>query len=276
MRLIFALVFLLGIGIAGTAVYMAMEQFRQYELANAQLRARTGNAVEMTPVVVTTTELRYGTPLERQHAQVIQYPKAHVPEGAFTALEDLFGGGNDGPRAALRKMERGELFMAQKVTNFGQEAGVAASLEPGMRAFTIQVDVTTGVSGLIQPGDRVDVNWSGRSGAQQMTRLLLEDLEVIAVDQVADVDVNRPIIARTVTVEVTPIVVAMLAQAQSSGRLLLSLRGIAEEEILGPLAVTQESLLGIEEVAEEEERICTVTERRGGTQVQVVVPCPDE
>ena len=278
MRIIFAFVFLIGIGIAGFAVYMAMERFNQYQAENAELRARAGSAVEMVDVVLATEELRYGQELKRAHARVTKFPKDAVPENSFTSLVDLFGeeGSETPPRAIVRTMEPGEIIMATKVTRFGQEAGVASRLNAGMRAFTIKVDVTTGVSGFLQPGDRVDVYWSGSQGIKQVTKLLLEDIELIAVDQIADEDANRPVVARTVTVEVTPVVVATLAQAQSTGRLSLSLRGAEEDEILGPLEVTQESLLGIKETVEvEEEKVCTTRVRRGVEFVETVVPCPE-
>ena len=98
--------------------------------------------------------------------------------------------------------------------------------------------------------------------------------DVIALGyQIADQDTSRPVVARTGTLEVSPIVVAQLAQAQSSGRLTLSLRGVEEEGILGPLVVTQEDLLGIEEVVEEEKRKCFNRIRRGLSIEIIEIPC---
>ena len=108
-----------------------------------------------------------------------------------------------------------------------------------------------------------------------MTNLLLEGIELIAIDQTADSDKNRPTVARTVTVEVSPLTVATLAQARATGRLSLSLRGTESNEVLGPLEVTQEDILGIQKVAEEEEKVCYTRVRRGAKVEVLQVPCPE-
>ncbi len=276
MRIVFALVFMFGIGIAGFAVYMAMEQFRGLQAENRILREKASKVVETVPVMLATRELRYGQTLKEGDAVETLFPKDAVPENSFTSIEDLYGKEGSEPRAIVRTMEPGEIIMQTKVTRFGQDAGVSSRLNKGMRAFTIKVDVTTGVSGFLQPGDRVDVYWSGNQQGTPVTKLLLEDIDLIAIDQIADEDANRPVVARTVTVEVRPVTVATLAQAQASGRLSLSLRGAEEEEILGPLQVTQEDLLGIETVVEEEQRKCYSRIRRGNAVESFEVPCPDE
>ena len=269
MRIIFALVFMFGIGIAGFAAYMAMQQFRALQAENLALRAQASKVVETVPVMIATRELRYGQPLKPEDTTEVLFPKDAVPENAFTSVEELYGNEESKPRAIVRTMEPGELIMQTKVTKFGEDAGVASRLKKGLRAYTINVDVTTGVSGFLQPGDKVDVYFSG----QGITRLLLEDVEIIAIDQIDDKDTNRPTVARTVTVEVKPITVATLAQARASGRLSLSLRGVDEEEVLGQLSVTQEDVLGIQTVAEEKEQICYQRVRRGAQLEVIQVPC---
>src|SRR6056297_1536230 len=275
MRFIFALVFLLGIGIAGFAAYMAMEQFKQLQTENRVLRQKASKVVDTTPVMLATRELRYGEKLLPGDAREVLFPADAIPENAFTSTEDLYGTEESEPREIVRTMEPGEVILQTKVTQYGERATVASRLKKGMRAFPINVDVTTGVSGFLQPGDQVDIYWSGSIQGQETTKLLLEKVELIAIDQIADVDMAKPTVARTVTVEVSPIVVASLAQARNSGRLALALRGVGDEVILGNVAVNQADLLGITEVVEEVKKKC-FTRIRQGTQVQVVeVPCSD-
>jgi len=270
MRFIFALVFLFGIGIAGFAAFMAMQQFRGLQAENLALRAQASKVVETVPVMIATRELRYGQVLKPKDARAVLFPVDAVPEEAFTSVEDLFGNEDSKPRAIVRTMEPGELIMQTKVTKFGEDSGVASRLKKGLRAYTINVDVTTGVSGFLQPGDRVDVYFSG----QGVTKLLLEGVEIIAIDQIDNKDTSRPTIARTVTVEVKPITVATLAQARATGRLSLSLRGTEEQEVLGPLQVTQEDILGIQQVIEEKEEVCYTRVRRGAKVEVLQTPCP--
>jgi len=273
MRIIFALVFFLGIGIAGFAAYAAMDQYRLLQAENAALRKKASLVVDTVEVVLATRELRYGQTLRDGDAETTLFPADAVPENAFTSLEELYGEEDSEPRQIVRTIEPGEIIMATKVTRFGQDAGVSSRLKQGMRAFTINVNVSTGVAGFLQPGDRVDVFWSGSISGQPTTRLLLQDIELIAIDQVADSDSNRPVVAGTVTVEVSPLVVATLTQARNSGQLALSLRGAEEEEILGPLELTQQDLFGIEDVIEVEQERCFRRERRGLQVTAIEVPC---
>ena len=112
-----------------------------------------------------------------------------------------------------------------------------------------------------------------------MTRLILEGIKLIAIDQIADEDRNNPIVARTVTAEVSPNVVAALVQAQSTGRLLLSLRGAEDETVAGAIEIDQDRLLGIQKQAVEEvkkEKVCTIKTRRGANVVEIPIPCPKD
>ena len=276
MRIVFALVFLIGIGIAGFATYMAMQHFSAVQAQNRALQLRANQVVDTTDVLLAKTKLRYGMELKKEHVYTVRFPVDAVPENAFTTMDELFGAENEEPRQVLRTIDPGEIVSDTKVTRFGQPAGVSSMLKQGMRAFTVRVDVTTGVSGFLRPGDRVDIYYSGDIGGKATTRLLLQDVDIIAIDQSADEDLNRPVVARTVTVEVAPKIVATLAQAQTQGKLSLALRGAEETAIMSTvLEVDQDSILGIEEVQVVEEKKCYQTIRRGVQDVRSEVPCVD-
>ena len=106
--------------------------------------------------------------------------------------------------------------------------------------------------------------------------MLMCPLACQAIDQTADEDNSNPSIARTVTVEATPIQVAALAQAQNTGRLSLSLLGAEDVAFNEDVAINQNSLLGIttEQVAEvEEKKVCTIRTRRGAEIIMTPIPC---
>jgi pilus assembly protein CpaB len=274
MRLVFGLVLLLGIGLAGFAVKVAMDRFNQYQVALAQQRDAV---IPTTPVYVVTRQLRYGERLAPADVQAIRWPADHVPFGAFTALEDIFPNGEEEQRTVLRTMEQHEPLLAVKITAPGEDAGVASRLEQGTQAFRLQIDVVTGVSGFLRPGDRVDVYWTGtgRDG-ESVTRLIRSSLQIVALDQTADTDRNNPIIARTITFAARPTDIAALTQAQASGRLTLALVGLNDESTSETVEVSRDQLLGAREaVAEAVEgpRVCTVRHRRGAEVVEMPVPC---
>jgi pilus assembly protein CpaB len=125
------------------------------------------------------------------------------------------------------------------------------------------------------------VFWTGRPPGSQrddFTQLIDTAVRVVAIDQNANMDIDRAIVARTVTVEVSPQQAANLAQAQNSGRLSLALVGAADTTVASAIQVDQRSLLGIQEIVREEaqvERVCTVRTRRGADIIETRVDCPD-
>ncbi len=200
MRIVFLLVLLAGVGLAGFAVYMAKgyvsateQQLAAERAAREQMlaaeRAAREQMVPTVEVFVVTEQLRYGQRITKEVVRAVKWPEDAIPEGAFKSMEELFPKGEDVLRSVLRTMEKDEAILAVKVTDPGEDAGVGSRLAPGMRAFAIHVDVTSGVSGFLRPGDRVDVYWTGTppGGSGEFTKLIDTNVRLIAVDQSADV-----------------------------------------------------------------------------------------
>lgn len=290
MRAVFGLVLVVGLGLAGFAVYMVQNYIAGYQ--NELARARTAQVqvkqIETVEVFVAKRKLKYGEALSTEDVRQIEWPKEALPEGLFTKTEDLFPNPNDPNlrRVVLRQMEKNEPLLLTKVSKPGEDAGLTSRLERGQRAFAIKVDVASGVSGFLRPGDRVDVYWTGSTGnkrgpnSREFTKLIESSVSLIAVDQTANDDATEVSIARTVTVAATPAQVAALAQAQSSGRLSLALVGARDDTIAETIEVDQRDLLGIIEEepeviqqAEVEPEICTIRTRRGAEVVEIPIPC---
>ncbi|MEL6571980.1 MAG: Flp pilus assembly protein CpaB [Pseudomonadota bacterium] len=289
MRAVFALVLLVGIGLAGFAVYMVQGYMEQTQTALVAERQRAAAAVPTVEVYAVNRAMEYGETLTRDDVELIAYAEPHLPEGTFMTEEALFPEGDEELRVVTRPMEALEPVLSAKVTEPGDIAGITSLLSPGMRAFTITVDVQSGVSGFLRPGDRVDVYWTGNlstagGDSQNVTQLIKGSVELIAVDQTADSNRNSAVIARTVTVQVSPEDVAALAQAQATGDLSLSLVGAGDATVLGGISIDQRTLLGVpEEVIVEapepvvvvEEKVCTITRRSGTERIVEEIPCTD-
>jgi pilus assembly protein CpaB len=279
--MIFGLVLLVGIALAGGAVYLAKDQIGHYKTAIARAEAAKAQIVPTKNIFVVNRALKYGEKLTKEDVREVPFPLVALPEGHFETLLAIFPENTDLPRVILRPIEKDEALLEIKVTKPGEDAGLTSRLDAGMRAFAIRVDVSSGVSGFLRPGDRVDIYWTGTVGGAQgrdeVTKLIEASIPLIAVDQRAG-DVEGTQIARTVTVAVTPTQVAALAQAQSSGRLSLSLVGVGDDVITASdIEVNQKDLLGIrDEVAAPaavEEKVCTIRTRRGAEVVNLPIPC---
>lgn len=288
MRLVFGLVLVVGIALASFAVYMAQGFIEQTQAERDRLAAEQARAPRLVDVVVAKRPMAYGARMTREDLEIIKWQADKVPAGAFNAIAAPQGGdksivpvfweGETRPRAALRSYEPFEPILGAKVTEPGIDAGINANLTPGMRAFAINVDVTSGVAGFLRPGDRVDVYWSGSVNGQDVTKLIDEAVRLIAINQSADADrTEETMIARTVTVEATPQQVAALALAQSTGRLTLSLVGTGDSSEVGAVEINRNALLGIKEAEPEavveEEKVCTIRTNKGGEIVEVIIPC---
>lgn len=283
MRAVFGLVLIVGLGLAGVAVYMINSQFKAYETELARQRAANGGLIDTVELFVANKPLQYGDPVLPEDVRMVKWPASLQPAGVFYTKEQLFPNPDEN-RVMLRAIEANEAITQVKVTKPGESAGITALLERGMRAFAIKVDVTSGVSGFLRPGHRVDVYWTGEVNAasgdrREVTKLIEAGVKIIAIDQSANVDAPAATIARTVTVSVEPNQVAGLAQAQSTGRLSLSLVGSEDDSVAADIEIDQNKLLGIvEEVAAPEpevveKKVCTIRKRQGVEVIEIPIPC---
>jgi pilus assembly protein CpaB len=287
MRLIFGLVLIAGIGLAGFATYMAKNYIDQYQQELALERQQRGPAIETVDVVVAARDMKYGEKVTEADIRLVAFPKGSVPNGYFDKIGSLTPVTGLGAREVLRGMSANEIILETKVTKPGEPAGISTGLAPGMRAFAIQVDAASGVSGFLRPGDAVDVYWTGSIQGQNLrtegdstgdvTKLIESQMQLVAIDQSADVDRSETRVARTVTVAATPQQVAALAQAQATGRLALSLVGAMDESIAEVIEVDQSRLLGlqarVEAAPEVKEETCVIRTRRGAEVVVTPIPC---
>lgn len=284
MRSVFALVLLFGVSLAGFAVWMAQSYLSTTAAERDALLAAQAAAVPTVQVYVVNRTVKYGEKLKPEDIQLIPWPENALPEGIFKGPEfrgekdvSIFPEGAPQVRTVLRSIEKFEPILAIKVTEPGEDAGITSRLTKGMRAFAINVDVSSGVSGFLRPGDKVDVYWTGNSGQGDVTKLIQVGIRLIAIDQMADGDgADTTTIARTVTVEATPEQVAALAQAQSTGSLSLSLVGAEDTTESSAVQIDQNTLLGIEETAPvvaEEQKVCTIRTNKGGEIVETPIPC---
>ncbi|WP_322865289.1 Flp pilus assembly protein CpaB [Aquicoccus sp. G2-2] len=284
MRAVFGLVLIVGLALAGFAVHLISQKFNSYESEIARLSKANGGMINTVEVFVARHPMKYGDMLKPEDVARVKWPANLQPKGVFNKVEDLFPP-NAGDRVMLRTIEQNEVLSSVKVTKPGETAGITSLLSRGMRAFTVKVDASSGVSGFLRPGHRVDVYWTGELNMngerREITKLIEAGVQIIAIDQSANVDAPTAKIARTVTVAIPPEQAAGLAQAQSTGRLSLSLVGTGDNTIAADIEVDQDKLLGIERAAapvrqkEVEKKVCTIRTRRGAEVVEIPIPCTD-
>ena len=149
-----------------------------------------------------------------------------IPAGAFPSKKALF---KEGRRISLATIQQNEPILISKITGPGERASLSTLLDKDKRAITIRVDDVRGVAGFILPNDRVDVVLirsvsDSSAGRRDYSDLLLQDVKVIAVDQISSEQKDRPTVAKAVTLEVTPFQAQKISLATNVGHLSLILR----------------------------------------------------
>ena len=172
-------------------------------------------------IVVAGKPLRFGDELNSAALREMPWPENALPAGAFGKIADL----TSGKRVVLMPIDTNEAVLASKITGPGQRATLSAMLSDGMKAVTIRVNDVEGVAGFVLPGERVDVVLT-RAGEKNnaVNDVVLQNVRVLAVDQLADQRADKPAVVKAVTLEVDPTDGQKIALAATVGTLSLLLR----------------------------------------------------
>ena len=218
-----------------------------YYLRSQSAPPAPGSNIELANVVVAVADLPFGTHLTRDQLSVVAWPAASMPADAFHSVEEVFAGSQGTDRIVLKPIDKGEPVLKSKVSGFGAKATLSRQVPPGMRAVSIRIDDVSGVAGFILPGDRVDVMLTRRlesatPDTNMATDIILQNVLVLGIDQLSDQDREKPVVARTATVAVTPEDAQKLALAQQAGTLGLALRNAASADQVPTERVVQRDL----------------------------------
>lgn len=203
----------------------------------------------MTTVVVAKVPLRFGDELNRQNLGTINWPADAAPAEGFASVDDVLS--DKERRVALRDIGVNELVLKGRVSGFGGRATLSALVGAEMRAITVRVNDVQGVAGFVLPGERVDVIFTrpadagsgSNSHSPPITDLLLQNVKVLAVDQIADNLKDKPVIVKAVTLEVSTEDAQKLTLAAQVGTLSLALRSFGNTSLAYTDTVTVNSLL---------------------------------
>ena len=230
---LFLLVALVAAG--GTAMMV-----RNYLHAERQAMAVQPKAPEIVlpEVLVAAEMLPAGLVIKHDHLRWQKWPQDGLTEGYVvksdtTGIESLIG---SVVRAGIGP---GEPITANRIVRPGDRGFLAAILQPGMRAVAVPINATSGIAGLIFPGDKVDVILTHTINSERETEdrvrraseTVLRDIRVLATDQRTDRQDGEASLAKTVTLEVTQKQAEMLSVVTEIGKLSLSLRSLAVPQV---------------------------------------------
>jgi pilus assembly protein CpaB len=188
---------------------------------------RDAKPQDVARVLVATADIAPGIRLTEENCALREWPRDAIPRGAVTTSEQYKH------RALLVRAVPGEIIMQAKL---GAENafGAASSIPVGMRVVTVPVDMSQNISGLLLPGDRVDIlatyktRRAADGGYTTSTKTVLENVQVFATDNRRDVagagSEAAEVSAKNVSFLVMPNEANQLKLAESMGKLHMALR----------------------------------------------------
>lgn len=268
MRAVFGLVLLVGMGLAGFAVYMVNQYMDTQAIQLERERERSATAIRTVDIYAPSRDLTYGELLTVDDVQIIKYARDFLPEGVFATEEELFPEGLNTPRVVRLPMQVNEPILTAKVTEAGAPQGITALLDSGMRAFPLPTSMTQAFAEDLRTSDLIDLYWVGRvGGGQQISRLVKSRLEIISMDPRVVIQVSQEdfadlqVLSSAGSLSLTPVGRDDLAEGDTT--IETNIR-----DVLGIVAPVVEEV--IEEAAPER---CFVTQRSGTERIQVEVEC---
>ncbi|WP_013627863.1 Flp pilus assembly protein CpaB [Rubinisphaera brasiliensis] len=188
-------------------------------------------------VLVAAQDISPGVLLNQANCAFKKLPVEGVPSDAVRSKEEY------AERGLLVPVMAGDIIRKSKLGARG-EIAASASIPAGMRTVSIQVNDTKTHSGLLQPGDRVDLQVTYEVRTSEgfrvtKTAILLEYIEVFASDAFRNLEAgeSKEIKAKNITLLVTPDQANFIQLANTKGELVPIMRSRADSHLITPEGV---------------------------------------
>lgn len=232
--------FSLSLVIAAIAIFMVWSYLDGRE---AQYVEEYGKP---SPVVVAKTDIKELDMIDDRSLKIENIPQKFQMPGHFTKIEELYN------TIASVPIKQGEQITRPRITYPGAQSGLSRNINPGKRAFSINVSEMQAVSKLVKPGDRVDVlaliDYAGGKKERMKVKTVLQDVLILSTglyvtnsiplvnikdpDGVREMKLNTYTNYNTVTLELNPFEVQKLIYLISGGgTIFLSLRNNDDKTI---------------------------------------------
>ncbi len=185
--------------------------------------------VEYTTVIVAALDIPQWNTVDELDLTEKPWPKDAVTQDMFTDKAKAIG------KIAIVNVYKDETLNAHRVVDPKGGNVFSLGFPENMRAFTLRINDVSGVGGFLAPDNRVDVLGSKKlpgSNDQTVTETLIQDIKVLAVDQEASTDAKKPVVVRSVTLEMTPQQAEAVFNAQQQGTIQLALRNPTDRNLL--------------------------------------------
>ncbi|MFT5742162.1 MAG: pilus assembly protein CpaB [Paracoccaceae bacterium] len=230
-------IILVALSLGGAAAWIVVSQGAVTDVAGVPVAV----PIPTMDVLVAATDVPSGAALIPENLVWQAWPSSAVGPSFITQASRP-----SAPSEMLGMIVRSNLIAGEPMQEsrlVGNGAGfLSVMLATNMRAVAVPVSAETSAGGFILPNDHVDVMEtfrvpSGPSAGQTSSRVLLRNVRVLAIDQMAAPQDGDFLVGKTATLEIYENQVAMITSAAASGTLSLVLRSLADNaELSAPPA----------------------------------------
>ncbi|MGC2424894.1 MAG: Flp pilus assembly protein CpaB [Nitrospirota bacterium] len=226
-------------------VLASVSAYMVYSYLSAKDREAARAKMEVQQVVIAASEIPFGTRTKPEQLKLADWPKTNIPAGSSGNLNQ------SQDRLAIADIPAGAPVLESSLAPLNSGAGVMSYIiKPGKRAITVAVNEVVGVAGFVLPNSMVDVvatvdNPVGKTANgkdNRISKIVLQDVRVLAVGQILEQKEGKPVSVPTVTLDVTPEDAEKLALA-SENKVQLILRHLDDTEVAKTRGETVASLL---------------------------------
>ncbi|MEM7620759.1 MAG: Flp pilus assembly protein CpaB [Pseudomonadota bacterium] len=223
------LVLFIALAAAGGAAFLSQSLVPQQQ---PQQIVEVQQQLDAVDILVASKDIGLGQRIKSNNLSWQPWPKSQA--GNFitknknpSAKQDYNGA------VAKSAFISGEPISPKKVVRVNQGGVMAAILNSGMRAVSVEIKERTVAGGFVLPNDYVDVivtrRTRGDSENTHISNTVLKNIRVLAIGQMIESEKDKNVATgRTVTLELNPRQAELLTLADSMGDLSLSLRSLAD------------------------------------------------
>lgn len=232
-----ALILFVALGFGLAAAWLS-SRYLDGRVADLEQR----NRQEMARVVVAKFDLAAGTRIQHDAVAVREIPRDWVHAAAVTPedFERIDG-------ATLAFNARGGDALMWSQFEAPRARTLAARLNSGRRAASVAVDEISSLSGMLTPGDLIDLIVTVRKDAQNFTFPLLQGVTVLATGGLihAEDAAGRLRDFNTITLDLDPGQAAQVIAARTVGKLTALLRAPGDRGVLPATRADALAVLGL-------------------------------
>jgi len=186
---------------------------------------RLSSKYKPVKIVVAKSNLRIGDVLSYENLAIREMPNSYIHAAAVRSenADSVVG------KRVMQSLNAGESLLSNFLAS-KTNSGFSNLIEKDQRGLTFPVDIVSSMSGLLRPGDKIDLMVTLRDG-KVVTLPLLKNVSILATGGIVDDEgrISENGTYQTITISVSPVNAAKITHARDIGSVTVVLRSGKDE-----------------------------------------------